>query len=410
MTRLALAKTFVTGTVTLQGVSYSFTASGSGTATADRVPEAKKLAVAASNTAAVAAARTSIDKILLDNSAVLTDLEITSLISNNLSTTVVVYKPIAISSVATSPDGVNYTLKPNTTIGSNQWLTVPNGISLKTGKYPFTNNGYFQVGEPASFVSTALKDNPPAASVEYSTDASNNGVCEVYPDCTSTVDSGVTFENYDGGYLSNYGTLTNNGTITNSQSTISGIYTTIQNFGTFNNSTGATINNGPSSYIENVFSSNYTNLFNNYGTITNSSWFSTDGTFNNYTGATITNNGYESYVNNVGTFTNDGAITNSGSVSLLQNHEGGIMYNNSGGAITNSGPDSFVTNYYDSSTFNNDGTITNSGDTSFLLNDSGAAFTNNGTITNSGDSSSTTNEGTWTGDGTCGPTDTCTGT
>ena len=381
MTRLALAKTLVTGTVTLQGVSYSFTASGSGTATADRVPEAKKLAVAASNTAAVAAARTSIDKILLDNSAVLSDLEITSLISNNLSTTVVAYKPIALSSVATSTDGVNYTLITNTTIKSNQWLTVPKGISLKTGKYPFTNNGYFQVGEPASFVSTTLKDITTEASVEYSTDASNNGVCEVYPDGTSKVDSGVTFENYDGGYLLNYGTLTNNGTITNSQSTISGIYTTIQNFGTFNNSTGATINNGgPSSYIENVFSSNYTNLFNNYGTITNSSWFSTDGTFNNYTGATITNNGYESYVNNVGTFTNDGAITNSGSVSLLQNHDGGTMYNNSGGTITNSGSDSFVTNY-DSSTFNNNGTITNSASGSFTI-----------------------NLATWTGIGTCSGT------
>ena len=144
MTRLALAKTLVTGTVTLQGVSYSFTASGSGTATADRVPEAKKLAVAASNTAAILAARDAIDKILLDNSAVLSDLEITSLISNNLSTTVVAYKPIALASVATSTDGVNYTLKPNTTIGDDQWLTVPNGKTLTTGGNAFTNNGFFR--------------------------------------------------------------------------------------------------------------------------------------------------------------------------------------------------------------------------------------------------------------------------
>ncbi len=88
MTRLALAKTLVQGTVTLQGISYSFSASASGTAVADKAFEAKKLAVVASNSAATVAARASIEKILSENSAVLSDLEITESISNNLTTTV----------------------------------------------------------------------------------------------------------------------------------------------------------------------------------------------------------------------------------------------------------------------------------------------------------------------------------
>jgi hypothetical protein len=143
MARLALAKTLVAGTVTLQGNTFTFTGSGSGTATADRVPEAKKLAIATSNTAAITAARASIDKILAENSAVLTDLEITSLISNNLSTTVVVFKPIALSKIASSSDGVNYFLNENVTIGTDQTVTVPAGKTLigQAGN-PFTNNGY----------------------------------------------------------------------------------------------------------------------------------------------------------------------------------------------------------------------------------------------------------------------------
>lgn len=411
MTRLALAKTTVQGTVTLQGNTYTFSGSGSGTATADKVPKAKKLAVAASNTAATAVARASIDKILAENSALLSDLEITSLISNNLSTTVVAFKPIALSSVATTTDGVNYTLKPNTIIRADQWLTVSNGINLNTGKYPFTNNGYFQVGDNPSSVSTTLKVTT-TASVKYSADASNNGTCEVYDNGESIIDAGVTFENYDGGCLENYGILANNGTITNTESTINNIYSTIQNVSTFNNSTGATINNGPSSYIENV-SSAYNNLFNNRGTINNSSWFSTNGTFYNYKGATITNNGDESYVNNVGIFTNNGTIINSAQWSQILNYNEGATFTNNN-TITNSGSESFVANY-NSAIFTNRGTISNSGDATNVTNYDGGTFNNDGTVNNINSSSSTTNTSTWTGTGTCcsGTTDcpgTCSGT
>lgn len=88
MTRLAVAKTLVQGTVILKGISYSFSASASGTGVADKAFEAVNLAILASNSAATVTACASIEKILSENSAVLSDLEITEAISNNLTTTV----------------------------------------------------------------------------------------------------------------------------------------------------------------------------------------------------------------------------------------------------------------------------------------------------------------------------------
>ena len=408
MTRLALAKTIVTGTVTLQGIAYTFTASGSETATADRVPKAKKLAVVASNSAAITAARASIDKILAENSAVLSDLEITSLISNNLSTTVVAFKPIALSSVATTTDGVNYTLNPNTIIRADQWLTVSNGINLKTGTYPFTINGYFQVGDNPSSVSTTLKDIT-TASVTYSTDASNNGYCIIYPGGSSTIDASITFENYgDLAYLTNGGTFNNYGSIINgaSQSYI----LTIE--GTFYNYDGATItNSGPISAIYCYYDIgafyNYGSIVNssdgdsgansssinnsgstpfyNYGSITNSgydSYISNESTFFNYDGSTITNSGDDSYISNESTFYNyaGSTITNIGSYSNLS-CPGETFYNY--GSIVNSGEYSYIATYSTSIFYNYDGaTITNSGYESNMNNFLQATINNYGSIVN----------------------------
>ena len=161
MNRLALARTKVSGSVTLQGIPFTFTASGSGTATADRVPEAKKLAVAASNTAATAAARASIDKILADNSEVLSDLEITSLISNNLSTHVVVFRPLAIAKLATTTNGIDFFINKKTTIGPDQWLLVQKGQTLSVCA-EFQNHGYVLVRgvvNPENLPDTALMAN-----------------------------------------------------------------------------------------------------------------------------------------------------------------------------------------------------------------------------------------------------------
>jgi len=281
MTRLALAKTIVSGTVTLQGMGYSFTASSSGKATADKVPEAKKLAVAASNTAAISAARIAIDKILSDNSAVLSDLEITSLISNNLSTTVVVFKPIALSKIASSSNGVNYTLNQNVTIGSNQWLTVPSGKTLtSTADNPLINNGYVQLGDGTQTSSGALKK---SASCTNCTDIAiqnsetvefNKGTCCTvyghYNTGTFIVHEGAccifskdyTFNNSSN--FSNYGTTTNDGTFTNSGISYSNIY---NGSGSFTNSKGATIiNSGYGAAFRNVCGA----YFVNDGTVDNS--------------------------------------------------------------------------------------------------------------------------------------------
>ena len=297
MTRLALARTLVSGTMTLQGNSFTFTASGSGTATGDIVPEAKKLAVTAANTAAIAEARASIDKILADNSAVLSDLEITSLISNNLSTTVIVYRPLALSKIATTTDGVNYVLIKDTIIGARDWVTVHNGTTFKTGKYHLTNNGYFEIGDRPGSVSTTLKTTTNYASGEYNYDCSNNGTCQVNYGATCSLDATYTFENYtEYSDLNNYGICDNSGNIVNSGGA-AGVMTWPN--GTFNNYDGATItNSGEYSYVENKAS------------------------FTNYIGATITNSGENSYFGNFtqGSVVNDGTINNTGTGSSTGNY------------------------------------------------------------------------------------------
>jgi hypothetical protein len=263
MTRLALAQTIVTGTVTLQGVSYSFTASGSGTATADRVSEAKKDATIASNTAAYIAARDAVYYILVANSAVLTDLEINSLISNNLSTTVVVFKPITLQSVASSTDGINYTLIKNTTLKSNKFLTVPNGITLTMGEYTFTNNGFFQVGYQTSSISSKLKAVTPTQAVAvYSADFINMGTCVVNAGATCDINAGVTFRNVgNNSILINGGTCNNNGTITNRGTNSSVIN---KSDGTITNR-GSILNGGANSAVTNYMGATFINL----GSITN---------------------------------------------------------------------------------------------------------------------------------------------
>ena len=432
MTRLALARTLVKGTVTLQGNSFTFTASGSGTATGDIVPEAKKLAVTAANTAAIAEARSAIDKILANNSAVLTDLEITSLISNNLSTTVIVYRPLALSKIATTTNGVNYTLIKDTVIGPRDWVTVPNGITLTT-KYHLTINGYFEVGDRPGSVSTTLKTPTPTtttARLEYSTDCSNNGVCTVIADATCTIDEGVAFVNYVDwkSVLYNYGTCTNKGTIAN---LAEGTQIVVYTGGIFTNESVGTINNkGPAANIN-----NYGGTFNNDGTINNVgsptdkilaayvvNYY--DGSFTNK--GTINNNGYYSSVANYyefndnyydASFNNMGIINNNGEGSVVANY---TTFTNTG-IINNKGEGSVVSNRSYSTTFTgtftntNTGTIYNSGNDSTVTNDSISSFINNGFIYNTASSSSTTNSGAWTGTGTCcsGTTDcpgTCTGT
>ena len=206
--RLALAQTLVSGTVTLQGIPYSITASASGTAMGSNVSEAKKSATVASNSAAVTAARASIDKILADNSAILSDLEITSLISNNFTTTVRVFKPLGLEKIATTTDGINYFTNKETTIQSDQWLTVPNGKTL-TFNAPGKNSGYLQIGDGTTSGNATVNSNAPY---------SNDTFVYVYPGALLNINFPFTNEIYaailsdgtvninNGGYVYNGGT------------------------------------------------------------------------------------------------------------------------------------------------------------------------------------------------------------
>ena len=271
MTRLALARTLVTGTVTLQGNAFTFTASGSGTATGDIVAEAKKLAVTAANTAAIAAARASIDQILLNNSAVLTDLEITSLISNNLSTTVLVYRPLALSKIATTTDGVNYIINKKTTIGKRQWLMVPNGKNLDIVA-PFIIKGYFQIGEPID-ATKSLKSIITTKAMAYYTVMnygyvvmSDSAALEINDTWTNNSTGAIYGGILSYGIVDNYSTIFNQGEFT---FVINEKGATLTNYGPSDTTTAAVINNaGFLSY-----------LLNRCG-----------GTINNNTGATIESN------------------------------------------------------------------------------------------------------------------------
>jgi hypothetical protein len=314
MTRLALAKTIVQGTVTLQGNMYTFTGSGSGTATADMVPEAKKLAVAASNTAAIAAARASINKILADNSAVLTDLEITSLISNNLSTIVVAFKPIALATIATTADGVNYLLNENVTIEEDQICKVPAGkILTGAAGNPFTNNGYFQIY--GTFHAGSALSKSAALKGDIITNYINNSYYIVDIGGTLVIAEGITFTNANRASITNNGTLFNNGTINNS-----GSYSYISNYGTLTNN-GTINNSGSYSSIE------------NFGTLTNNGTITNSGSYSSIENANYIQNTSTSTTINYAFFYNNGSINNNGQSTSIENS--GKFYNN--GPITNTG-------------------------------------------------------------------------
>ena len=279
MTRLAVAKTLVSGTVTLQGIPYSFNASASGTATGNNVPLAKETAVVASNTAAEAAARVAIDKILADNSAVLSDLEITSLISNNFTTTVKVFIPIELDTIATTTDGVNYVISKDTTIGSTQWLTVPNGKTLSTTEGALLiNRGYLQFGNASLNTSDYAMLKSKSSSCSSMGGKNYEGIRVYSGECLTTtgdytnngvvgVESGGsfniygTFTNDEGGGYGEQGSILNVGTTTISGTLINSYSNTF-----CQNVCGATlVNNGT---IENNGGSSYSSLSSGTGSCT----------------------------------------------------------------------------------------------------------------------------------------------
>jgi hypothetical protein len=363
---VALAKTVVKGSVTIQGICRHFTVSASKTGIGNNTSEAKKVAIVASNTAATQAARNAINKILAANPAVLSDLEITSSISNNFTTKVIVFKPVGIDTIATSSDSVNYTLNPNVTIGTTQMFTVPTGITL-TGiaGNNFINKGYFEVyGNFQIKAQTSAQTTPlsKALNIPIFTDYTNYGYHKVNRRARWTVAKNVTITNNS--KILNKGTITNNGIINNATTS-----SNILNKGTITNNTAQY------SYITNL------------GTITN------DGIINN--------NASSSYFVNFAALANNktGIINNIGKGSYIANEEGATVI--SKGTINNSKSETLINN--NGGTFTNKGFINNDGPNSSTINASFGTFINNGVITNKGPKSSTcnANECIWSGNGKC---------
>ena len=164
------------------------------------------------------------------------------MISNNFTTTVVVYKPIGIETIATTTDGINYVISKETTIGSTQWLTVPNGINLIIDA-PFTNKGYVQLGNKGS-----------SATITCTSYQSVNNSGPWYNPEVVTYNLHGPWNNTSQGFISNDGTfVVRNENNSGGQGYINNNGTGgVSNFGRFTIETNGSINNNTeASYIIN---------------------------------------------------------------------------------------------------------------------------------------------------------------
>jgi hypothetical protein len=217
----------------------------------------------------------------------LSELEITSLISNDFKTTVRVLKPLGLAKIATTTDGINYTLNNKVTIQSGQWVTVPSGKTLYGApNNRLTNKGYLQLGDGNQTSSGALKS---------TTNCTN---CSTFP--YNSIGGGTMHITKGFCYTAN-SALDNRGTLY------------IDRGGCFIISSGVTITNYKECDIEN------NGTINNYGTIQNIGndayvLNAAGGTFTNWTGAKINNSGDSTSITNLcgGNFVNNGVINNSG--------------------------------------------------------------------------------------------------
>ena len=143
-----LANTVVNGEIVIQGSSVTYSASASALDSSDTsFDDAAKVATINSNTAAIIAARKTIDDILVQYSYVLSDTSITSMINNSLNTNITRIFPRYLDRIANTVDGITYILKKNTTIAENQYLLIPNGKRFFIPEeFKFTNKGIFQIG------------------------------------------------------------------------------------------------------------------------------------------------------------------------------------------------------------------------------------------------------------------------
>ena len=143
-----LAETTVNGEVIVQGNSATYSARTSGSATSDvSFEDAAKIATAASNATALVVGRAEVEKLLKQYAYVLSDLEITEMVTNNLRTQVLKKLKIILLETIAAKNGNVFTQNRNVTIKKDQILIVPSGSELIVpGTFVFNNMGELLIG------------------------------------------------------------------------------------------------------------------------------------------------------------------------------------------------------------------------------------------------------------------------
>ena len=140
--------------------------------------------------------------------------------SNKASTTTSkIFKVIGLETIATSDDGVNYTLKGATTIKSDESLTIPSGKYMNFNK-PFTNNGEVNIGNGKGRKSAKDTTDDDLCSI-ISSNQTNSGTYTIKKGECLTIDTGVTWTNDN--TINNLGTITIDGTLLNTDNVFNGI-------------------------------------------------------------------------------------------------------------------------------------------------------------------------------------------
>lgn len=152
-----LANTVVNGEIVIQGKSVTYSASASAFDSANTsFKDAEKVATINSNAAAIMSVRKIIDNILVQYAYVLSDLTITSMISNGLKTEVQPIIPIALALIASTVDGINFILNKNVTIQPDEMVIVASGESLYIpAEFRLSGTGIFKIGTGPSQPPTA---------------------------------------------------------------------------------------------------------------------------------------------------------------------------------------------------------------------------------------------------------------
>ena len=265
-----LAETVVNGEIIIQENSVTYSASASAFASANTSFEAAaKVATIDSNTAAIVAARNTVNAILIEYAYVLADVNITEMINNSLKTTVSPIIPIVLESIASTVDGRIYILNKDTIIKSNEYLLIPSGKKLivDVGIYKFENFGLLALGEESTATNKCVGcKTSNKATATTCTLLSLNPCCAIVGQCIgglriiSTSTSGPSATNYNiqtvsqgccleidkGVTLTNYNSFTNNGCVSLLGGTFKNSYSSAYGtVGSLNNGAGGLFFSNP---------------------------------------------------------------------------------------------------------------------------------------------------------------------